>query len=149
MPLYESTLIARHDMSAQQVESLTEAVGGLVGEHGGTIAKSEYWGLRTLAYRIKKNRKGHYLFFNIDAPAATVQALERTLRLNEDVLRYLTVRVETFDTEPSPIMLSRSARDDRSRRRPRPPEPAAAKPAAEKSEGEGAAKSDAESGEKA
>ena len=145
MPLYESTLITRHDMSTQQVEGLTEAVTGLVGEHGGTVAKSEYWGLRTLAYRIKKNRKGHYLHFNIDAPAEAVQELERTLRLNEDVLRYLTVRVEAFDPEPSPVMQSRAARDDRSRRRPRQAEEAPASTEA----GEAAAESETKSGESA
>ena len=116
MPLYESTFIARHDMSAQQVESLAENLTTIIKENGGEVAKTEFWGPRTLAYRIKKNRKGHYIFFNLDAPSDAVQEFERNMRLNEDVLRYLTVRVEELDPNPSAIMQSRSARDDRSRR---------------------------------
>ena len=116
MPLYESTFIARHDMSAQQVESLAENLTTIIKDNGGEVAKTEFWGPRTLAYRIKKNRKGHYIFFNLDAPSDAVQEFERNMRLNEDVLRYLTVRVEELDPNPSAIMQSRSARDDRSRR---------------------------------
>ncbi len=116
MALYESTFIARHDMSTQQVGALAETVTTLVSENGGEITKTEYWGLRTLAYRIKKNRKGHYYFFNVDAPAAAIRELERNLRLNEDVLRYLTVAVEELDPNPSPMMQARSSRDERGRR---------------------------------
>ena len=116
MPLYESTFIARHDMSTQQVSALAETVTNLVSENGGEITKTEYWGLRTLAYRIKKNRKGHYYFFNVDAPPAAIRELERNLRLNEDVLRYLTVAVEELDPNPSPMMQARSSREERGRR---------------------------------
>ncbi len=116
MPLYESTFIARHDMSAQQVEGLAETFANIVKEKGGEVAKTEFWGLKTLAYRIKKNRKGHYVHFNLDAPAEAVQELERNYRLSEDVLRYLTVRVEELDPNPSIMMQAKSSRDDRSRR---------------------------------
>ncbi len=116
MPLYESTFITRHDMSAQQVEGLTGNFTNIIKENGGEVTKTEYWGLRNLAYRIKKNRKGHYVFFNIDAPFETMRELERNLRLNEDVLRYLTVAVDELDPNPSPIMQARAARDERSRR---------------------------------
>ncbi len=116
MPLYESTFIARHDMSSQQVDTLAETFAGVVREHGGEVTKKEHWGLRNLAYRIKKNRKGHYVLFNIDAPPYAVQELQRNLRLNEDVLRFLTVRVEQLDPNPSAIMQSRAAREERSRR---------------------------------
>ena len=116
MPLYESTFIARHDMSTRQVESLAEDLTAIVKDNGGEVAKTEFWGPRTLAYRIKKNRKGHYVFFNLDAPSEAVQEYERNMRLNEDVLRYMTVRVDELDPNPSAIMQSRSARDDRSRR---------------------------------
>jgi small subunit ribosomal protein S6 len=116
MPLYESTFIARHDMSTQQVESLAEDLSTIVKDNGGEVAKTEFWGPRTLAYRIKKNRKGHYVFFNLDAPSDAVQEYERIMRLNEDILRYMTVRVDELDPNPSAIMQSRSARDDRSRR---------------------------------
>ena len=116
MALYESTFIVRHDMSTQQVESLAETVTNLIKENGGEVTKTEYWGLKTLAYRIKKNRKGHYYFFNVDAPPAAVRELERNLRLNEDVLRYMTVAVEELDPNPSPMMQARSSRDDRGRR---------------------------------
>ncbi len=116
MPLYESTFIARHDMSTRQVESLAEDLTTIVKDNGGEVAKTEFWGPRTLAYRIKKNRKGHYVFFNLDAPSEAVQEYERNMRLNEDVLRYMTVRVDELDPNPSAILQSRSARDDRSRR---------------------------------
>ncbi len=118
MPLYESTFIARHDISSQQVEGLAETFTSIVKENGGDVTKTELWGLKTLAYRIKKNRKGHYVFFNIDAPSAAVQELERNLRLNEDVLRYLTVRVDELSPDPSPMMQARASRDERSRRGP-------------------------------
>ena len=116
MPLYESTFIARHDISAQQVENLTETMANFVKENGGEVTKSEYWGLKNLAYRIKKNRKGHYVFFNLDAPSGAVHELERNLRLNEDVLRFLTVSVGELDPNASPMMKARAAREDRSRR---------------------------------
>ncbi len=116
MSLYESTFIIRHDMSTQQIEQLAETFSEIIKNNGGEVTKTEHWGLKTLAYRIKKNRKGHYVFFNVDAPPAAMQELERNLRLSEDVLRYLTVRVDELDPEPSPMMQARASRDERSRR---------------------------------
>jgi small subunit ribosomal protein S6 len=112
MPFYENVFIARQDISTAQVEALTDTFAALVAEQGGKVEKREYWGLRNLAYRIKKNRKGHYVLFNLDAPPAAVSELERTMRINEDVLRYLTVRVEELEAGPSAMLQSRS-RDDR------------------------------------
>ena len=120
MSLYESTFIIRHDMSAQQVEQLAESFSEIIKNNGGDVTKTEHWGLKTLAYRIKKHRKGHYVFFNLDAPSAAVQEYERNLRLNEDVLRYLTIRVDALDPEPTPMMQARASRDERSRRSGRP-----------------------------
>lgn len=116
MPFYEHTLIARPDLTSQQAQTLGETIAQLIADQGGKVTKTEYWGLRNLAYRVKKNRKGHYLHFNIDAPAAAIQELERTERINEDVLRYLTVRVDALDDAPSPVMLAKASRDERSRR---------------------------------
>jgi small subunit ribosomal protein S6 len=116
MPFYEHTLIARPDLTSQQAQTLGETIAQLIADQGGRVTKTEYWGLRNLAYRVKKNRKGHYLHFNIDAPAAAIQELERTERINEDVLRYLTVRVDALDDGPSPVMLAKASRDERSRR---------------------------------
>lgn len=104
MPLYESVFIVRQDVTAAQVDSLADSFAKIVEENGGQIARREYWGLRTLTYRIKKNRKGHYFLFNMDAPPACMQEMERNMRINEDVLRYLTVRVDEARAEPSPIM---------------------------------------------
>ncbi len=117
MPLYESVFIARQDISSQQVESLTENLTKIITENGGEIAKSEYWGLRNLAYRIKKNRKGHYVLFNIDAPAGAIQEYERNMRISEDVLRYLTIRIDELEEGPSIQMQSRRAREERQRAR--------------------------------
>ena len=113
MALYEHVLIARQDISAQQAETLNETLKALIEEQGGHIAKIEYWGLRNLTYRIKKNRKGHYSLLAIDAPAPAVKEMERQLSINEDVLRYLTVRVDELELELSPIL----ARRDRDRER--------------------------------
>jgi small subunit ribosomal protein S6 len=114
MPLYESTFIARPDISSQQVDGLAEQLREILTEAGGEVAKTEYWGLRSLAYRIKKNRKGHYYFMNIDAPPEAIEAMEHTLRINEDVIRYLTVRVEEHDPNPAPLTQSRGrGRDGR------------------------------------
>lgn len=114
MPLYEHIFIARQDISPAQVEGLTETLQKIVTDNGGKIAKSEYWGLRSLQYKIKKNRKGHYSLFNIDAPAAVVHELERQEKINDDVLRSLTIRVDELDDTPSPV-LSRRDRDGRDR----------------------------------
>ncbi len=110
MALYEHVVISRQDISPQQAEALNETIKTLIEDGGGHIAKIEYWGLRNLTYRIKKNRKGHYSLLAIDAPAPAVKELERQLSINEDVLRYLTVRVEELDLELSPV-LSRRDRD--------------------------------------
>ncbi|MCS6780520.1 MAG: 30S ribosomal protein S6, partial [Geminicoccaceae bacterium] len=110
MPFYEHTLIARPDLTAQQAQALGETIAQLLSEQGGKVTKTEYWGLRNLAYRVKKNRKGHYLHFNIDAPPAAITELERTERINEDVLRYLTVRVDKLEDGPSPVMLAKASR---------------------------------------
>lgn len=113
MPLYENVFIARQDVSAAQVDSLADRFSDLIKEQGGEVTKKEYWGLRNLAYRIKKNRKGHYVLFNIDAPSEAVLELERNMRINEDVLRYLTVRVPELETDQSIVLRSRGSRDDR------------------------------------
>jgi len=118
MPFYENIFIARQDISTTQVEALADSFANLVAENGGKVEKREYWGLRNLAYRIKKNRKGHYVLFNLEAPPAAVSELERNMRINEDVLRYLTIRVEALETEPS-MMMRRSERDERDRDRDR------------------------------
>ena len=113
MSLYECVFIARQDISATQVEGLVSQFSGIIEEGGGKVASSEMWGLRGLAYRIKKNRKGHYVLLNLDAPSPAVQEMERIMRLNEDVIRYLTVRVEALEEGPSIVMQSRHSRDDR------------------------------------
>jgi small subunit ribosomal protein S6 len=116
MRCYEHTLIARQDLSPQQAQGLAETYSGVLTEHGGEVTKSEYWGLRSLSYRIKKNRKGHYLHLNVRAPAEAIAELERQERLSDDVLRYLTVKVDALDEGPSVLMQSRSAREERPRR---------------------------------
>ena len=116
MPLYEHTLIARQDVSPQQVDALVEEITSLLKEHGGSVVKNEYWGLKNLAFRINKNRKGHYAHLGIDAPAEAVHEVERKLKINDDVLRYLTIRVDEISQEPSPILAKREERrrrDDR------------------------------------
>ena len=113
MALYEHVLIARQDISPQQAETLNEELKTLIETHGGHIAKIEYWGLRNLSYRIKKNRKGHYSLLAIEAPAAAVKEMERQIAINEDVLRFLTLRVDQLDLELSPVL----ARRDRERER--------------------------------
>jgi small subunit ribosomal protein S6 len=115
MPYYEHVVIARQDVSPQQAEALNDQLKHLIEENGGHIAKIEYWGLRNLTYRVKKNRKGHYSLLAIDAPAAAVKEMERQLSINEDVIRYMTVRVEELDLELSPI-LARRDRPERSER---------------------------------
>jgi small subunit ribosomal protein S6 len=116
MQCYEHTLIARQDLSPQQAQTLAETYSSVLTEHGAEVAKTEYWGLRNLAYRIKKNRKGHYLHFSLRAPADAITELERQERLSDDVLRYLTVRVDALEEGPSVVMQSRSSREERSRR---------------------------------
>ena len=116
MALYEHVLIARQDISAQQAEQLNEDLKALIEGQGGHIAKIEYWGLRNLSYRVKKNRKGHYSLLAIDAPVASVKDMDRQLSLNEDVLRYMTIRVDELDLELSPVLARRDReRSDRPR----------------------------------
>jgi small subunit ribosomal protein S6 len=104
MPLYESVFIARQDIASNQVEALADQFTKILEGLEGKVAKREYWGLRNLTFRIKKNRKGHYMLLNVDAPAAAVAEMERNMRINEDVLRYMTVKVEAHDPNPSPVM---------------------------------------------
>ena len=117
MSLYESVFITRPDIPAQDVENLANVFAGIIEQNGGKVAKREYWGLRNLAYRLKKSRKGHYTMFQLDAPSPAVQEMERNMRLNEDVLRFLTVRVEQLEEGPSAMLQVRTSRDDRPPRR--------------------------------
>lgn len=112
MALYEHIFMARQDVSAQQVDQMIEQYKALLEENGGNVAKTENWGLKSLTYRIKKNRKAHYALMNIDAPSPAVQEMERQMRINEDILRFLTVRVEEHEEGPS-VMLQKRDRDDR------------------------------------
>jgi small subunit ribosomal protein S6 len=124
MPLYECVFIARNDITQQQVEAIADQVAATLAEGGGEVRKREYWGLRGLAYRIKKNRKGHYMLLGLDTPPAALNEAERLLGLNEDVLRMLTVRVEAIDEAPSAVMAKRGGGEERDReksfRGPRP-----------------------------
>ena len=143
MALYEHIIIVRQDVSSAQVESLTEELSALVSENGGSVEKVEQWGLRNLAYRIKKNRKGHYVLLNLDAPAAAVAELERIERINEDIIRIMTIRVEEHEEGPSAMLRSRDERDERRGRRDdrgdrRPRRDNDSKPAEKASEGENA-----------
>jgi small subunit ribosomal protein S6 len=114
MPLYEHVYLARQDLSAQQVEELTTQLTGVVTQMGGKVAKTEYWGVKSLTYRMNKNRKAHMTLFNLDAPPAVINEIERQERLNEDVLRYLTIRVDELEEGPSAMM--RKADRDRDER---------------------------------
>ncbi|MFA5122044.1 30S ribosomal protein S6 [Zavarzinia sp.] len=116
MTLYEHIFIARQDVSNQQVETLVEELTRILGENGGTVLKSEFWGLRNLAYRIKKNRKGHYVLLHIRAPHAAIAEMERNLRLNEDIIRVLTLRKDELAEGPSIMMQVKAAREERARR---------------------------------
>ena len=121
MPLYECVLIARNDVTQQQVESVADAIATQLEADGGAVKKREYWGLRSLAYRIKKNRKGHYMLLGLDAKPASVNEMERQLRINEDILRFMTVRIETIDEAPSAILSRKSDDRERGFRGPKPP----------------------------
>ena len=119
MPHYEHVFLARQDVSAQQVEALVEQYKGLIEGAGGTVGKVENWGLRTIAYRIKKNRKAHYTLMNIAAPPQAVAEMERQMRFDENILRFMTIRVDAHEDGPS-IMMQKRDRDDRRRRDDRP-----------------------------
>ena len=114
MPLYEHVFLARQDASPQQVEELTTQMTGIVEQAGGKVTKTENWGVRSLTYRMNKNRKAHFMLLNIDGPAAVVAEIERQERINEDVIRYLTVRVDELEEGPSAMM--RKAERDRDER---------------------------------
>jgi small subunit ribosomal protein S6 len=110
MPLYEHVFLARQDVSAQQVEELTAQLTGVIEQLGGKVTKLEQWGVKSLSYRVRKNRKAHFTFMNVDAPAAALNEIERQERLNEDVLRHLTIRVDEHEEGPS-AMMRKSDRD--------------------------------------
>ena len=112
MPLYEHVFLARQDISAQQVEALLQNFRSILEERGGSVGKTEYWGLKSLSFRIKKNRKAHYALINIDAPYEAVAELERQERLSTDIIRFLTVKVDEHDAAPS-AMMRRADRDER------------------------------------
>ena len=112
MPLYEHIFLARQDVTSQQVEGMIDQYRGVIEQNGGKVEKTEMWGVKSLAYRIKKNRKAHFVMFNLDSPPAAVAEMERQMRINEDVLRFITVRVEKLDAEPS-IMMQKRDRDER------------------------------------
>ena len=120
MPLYECVLIARNDVTQQQVEGIADTIATQLEGESGSIKKREYWGLRSLAYRIKKNRKGHYMLLGLDAKPASVNEMERQLGLNEDVLRFMTIRVDEITDEPSAILSRKSDDRERSFRGPKP-----------------------------
>jgi small subunit ribosomal protein S6 len=113
MALYEHIYLARQDVSPQQVEEMTNALTEVLVQGGGKVTKNEYWGLKSLSYRIKKNRKAHYSLLNIDAPAPAVAEMERQMRINEDILRFMTVRVDELEEGPSAMLQKRDRDDDR------------------------------------
>ena len=115
MALYEHIFLARQDVSAQQVEELTNTLTELLVSNGGKVTKNEYWGVKTLSYRIRKNRKAHYSLLYIDAPHTAVAEMERQMRINEDILRFMTIRVDELEEGPSAMMQKRD-RDDRGER---------------------------------
>ena len=117
MPLYEHTFIARQDLSGTQAESLIEHFSSVIADNGGTVTDSEYWGVKTMAYKINKNRKGHYAYMRTDAPAPAVQEMERLMRLHDDVMRVLTIKVDAHEEGPSVQMQKRDERDSRRDRR--------------------------------
>ncbi|MDB6176580.1 30S ribosomal protein S6 [Paracoccus sp. Z330] len=119
MPLYEHVLIARQDLSNTQAEGLIEHFSTVLADNGGKVVDNEYWGVRTLAYKINKNRKGHYAFLRTESPSAAVQEMERLARLHDDVMRVMTIRVDEHQEGPSVQMQKREERGDRRERRDR------------------------------
>ncbi len=117
MPLYEHVMIARQDLSNTQAEGLIEHFGAVLSDNGGKLVDHEYWGVKTMAYKINKNRKGHYAFLRSDAPSAAVQEMERLMRLHDDVMRVLTVKVDEHEEGPSVQMQKRDEREGRRERR--------------------------------
>ncbi|EIM29609.1 MULTISPECIES: 30S ribosomal protein S6 [Microvirga] len=112
MPLYEHIFLARQDVTPQQVEAMVDQYKGVIEQNGGSVDKTEMWGVKSLAYRIKKNRKAHFTMFNLNAPAPAVAEMERQMRINEDILRFMTIKVEELETEPS-VMMQKRDRDER------------------------------------
>ena len=112
MALYEHVFMARQDVTAQQVETMTETFKGILSARGGSVAKTEYWGVKSLAYKVKKNRKAHFTLLNINAPSAAVQEMERQMGISEDVLRFITIKVEAHE-EGQSAMLRKRDDDDR------------------------------------
>ena len=112
MPLYEHIFMARQDVTPQQVEAMVDQYKGVIEQNGGSVDKTEMWGVKSLAYRIKKNRQAHFTMFNLNAPAPAVAEMERQMRINEDILRFMTIKVEELETEPS-VMMQKRDRDER------------------------------------
>ncbi|MBX4336045.1 30S ribosomal protein S6 [Bartonella raoultii] len=121
MALYEQMFLARQDIAPQQVDELVSTYKDVIEAHGGKVGRVENWGLRALAYRIRKNRKAYYVLVNIDAPSAAIAEVERQMRINEDILRYMTIRVEKHEKEKSAMLsrLDRNAHTNLDEERPR------------------------------
>lgn len=119
MPLYEHVMIARQDLSNTQAEGLIEHFGAVLADNGGKLLENEYWGVKTMAYKINKNRKGHYALLRTDAPAPAIQEMERLMRLHDDVMRVLTIKVDAHEDGPSVQMQKREERAERGERRER------------------------------
>ncbi|MDB2548751.1 30S ribosomal protein S6 [Paracoccaceae bacterium] len=117
MPLYEHVMISRQDLSNAQAESLIEQFSTVLKDNGGSVVDAEYWGIKTMAYKINKNRKGHYAFLRSDAPSAAVHEMERLMRLHDDVMRVLTIKVDAHEEGPSVQMQKREERGERRERR--------------------------------
>ena len=117
MPLYEHVMIARQDLSNAQAEGLIEHFGTVLADNGGKLVENEYWGVKTMAYKINKNRKGHYGYMRSDSPSPAVQEMERLMRLHEDVMRVLTIKVDEHAEGPSVQMQKRDEREGRRERR--------------------------------
>ena len=113
MAFYECVILARQEISTQQVDTLIEELSGVITQGGGTVAKKENWGLRSLAYRVKKNRKAHYILLNLDTPSAAVKEMERQMGINEDILRHLTIKVDALEEGPSAVLQSKGDREGR------------------------------------
>ncbi len=117
MPLYEHVMISRQDLSNTQAEGLIEHFGTVLADNDGKLVDSEYWGVKTMAYKINKNRKGHYAFLRTDASASAIQEMERLMRLHDDVMRVLTIKVDAHEEGPSVQMQKREERGERRERR--------------------------------
>ena len=119
MALYEHVFILRQDLSNAQAEGLIEHFSAVLSDNDGKVVDQEYWGLKTMAYKINKNRKGHYAFLKSDAPSSAVQEMERLMRLHEDVMRVMTIRVDEHEEGPSVVIQAKSAKEERRRERER------------------------------